>query len=53
VQTVKGICQRRGSPLRWYPRHVARDESTVFADLTPIPLDGPPLDPTRMARFFD
>jgi SAM-dependent methyltransferase len=53
VQTVKGICQRRGSPLRWYPLHVARDESTVFADLTPIPLDAPPLDPTRMARFFD
>lgn len=53
VQTVKGICQRRGSRLRWYPLHAARDEATVFADLTPLPLGAPPPDPSRLARFFD
>jgi SAM-dependent methyltransferase len=53
VQTVKGICHRRGSDRRWYPLHAARDESTVFADLTPMPPDAPPLDPVRLARFFD
>ena len=53
VQTVKGICCRAGSDRRWYPLHVARDDATVFADLTPLPRHAPPPDARRMARFFD
>jgi SAM-dependent methyltransferase len=48
-QTVKGICS---GPDRhaWYPLHVGRDESTVFADLTPLPPgEGP--DERQLARF--
>jgi SAM-dependent methyltransferase len=52
TQTIKGICSRAGSPLRWYPLHVARDDATVFADLSPLPAGSPPTDPRRMARFF-
>ncbi|MBV9314466.1 MAG: methyltransferase domain-containing protein [Pseudonocardia sp.] len=53
TQTIKGICARAGSDRCWYPLHVARDEATVFADLTPLPLGAPPPQPQRMARFFD
>jgi SAM-dependent methyltransferase len=53
VQTVKGICQRAGADPRWYPLHAARDEATVFADLTPLAPTAPAPGATRMARFFD
>jgi SAM-dependent methyltransferase len=53
VQTVKGLCARAGSDRRWYPLHVARDDATVFADLTPLPPYAAPPDARRMARFFD
>ncbi|HXV92214.1 MAG TPA: methyltransferase domain-containing protein [Pseudonocardia sp.] len=51
TQTVKGICAYPGH-RRWRPLHVSRDESTVFADLTPAGDDEEP-DPVRYARFFD
>jgi SAM-dependent methyltransferase len=51
TQTVKGICSGPDRPS-WYPLHVGRDESTVFADLTPLPPgEGP--DERQLARFFD
>jgi SAM-dependent methyltransferase len=53
VQTIKGICARSGSPLRWYPLHVGCDGASVFADLTPLGPDDPAPDPTHLARFFD
>jgi SAM-dependent methyltransferase len=53
VQTIKGICARAGSDRRWYPRHVACDGASVFADLTPLPADAPAPTPEHMARFFD
>ena len=51
TQTMKGICRSPGRPS-WYPLHVSRDESTVFADLTPV---GPDTgaDERQVARFFD
>jgi SAM-dependent methyltransferase len=51
TQTVKGICRSPDRPL-WYPLHVSHDESTVFADLTPV---GPGEEPDvrQVARFFD
>jgi SAM-dependent methyltransferase len=51
TQTVKGICWSPDRPA-WYPLHVSRDESTVFADLTPV---GPGEEPDvrQVARFFD
>lgn len=53
VQTIKGICVRPGSPLRWYPKHVGCDGASVFADLTPL-VDGMPgPEPEHLARFFD
>jgi SAM-dependent methyltransferase len=52
MQTVKGICERRGSPRRWYPLHVACDGATVFADLTPLPDGAPAPSPGHLARFF-
>lgn len=52
-QTIKGICARPESGRSWYPLHAARDEATVFADLTPLSADAPPPDSQRMARFFD
>ena len=51
TQTFKGICSFPGLPA-WYPLHVGRDESTVFADLTPLP-DGESADDRQLARFFD
>lgn len=51
TQTVKGICSGPDRPS-WYPLHVGRDESTVFADLTPLPPGDPP-PPPQLARFFD
>jgi hypothetical protein len=51
TQTVKGICRSPGRPV-WYPLHVSRDESTVFADLTPVGPDAEP-DERQTARFFD
>jgi SAM-dependent methyltransferase len=51
TQTVKGICRSPGRPA-WYPLHVSRDESTVFADLTPVGPDAEP-DERQTARFFD
>jgi SAM-dependent methyltransferase len=51
TQTVKGICAGPDRPA-WFPLHVSRDESTVFADLAPArPGEGP--DERRLARFFD
>ncbi len=51
TQTIKGICQGPDRPS-WYPMHVGRDESTIFADLTPAPAgEGP--DHRMLARFFD
>ncbi|MHA6625101.1 methyltransferase domain-containing protein [Pseudonocardia sichuanensis] len=51
TQTIKGICWGPERPA-WHPLHVGRDESTVFADLTPAaPGDEP--DPRHLARFFD
>ena len=51
TQTIKGICFGPERPS-WYPLHVGRDESTVFADLTPLPPgEGP--DERQLARFFD
>lgn len=51
VQTIKGICVRRGTDRHWYPRHASCDGATVFADLTPG--DGTPPPPEHLARFFD
>ncbi|HEX6498867.1 MAG TPA: methyltransferase domain-containing protein [Micromonosporaceae bacterium] len=53
VQTIKGICRRLGSPLRWYPLHAGCDGATVFADLTPLRDGVPEPDETHLARFFD
>jgi SAM-dependent methyltransferase len=50
TQTVKGICRSPDHP--WYPLHVSRDDSTVFADLTPVGPGEEP-DPRQLARFFD
>lgn len=53
VQTIKGICARAGSDLRWYPRHAGCDGASVFADLVPLaPGDLAP-DAEQVARFFD
>ena len=51
TQTFKQICNLPDRP-RWHALHVARDESTVFADLTPVGPDHAP-DPVHLARFFD
>jgi SAM-dependent methyltransferase len=51
TQTIKGICVGPDRPA-WYPLHVSRDESTVFADLSPAPPGESP-DPRTLARFFD
>jgi SAM-dependent methyltransferase len=51
VQTFKYVCQARAGIAPWYPLLVARDDATVFADLTPVNGDQPP-DPARLARFF-
>lgn len=51
TQTVKGICSSPGRPT-WYPLHVSRDDSTVFADLTPAGAGQQP-DRRQLARFFD
>lgn len=53
VQTIKGICRRLGSPLRWYPLHAGCDGATVFADLTPLAEGQPGPDEAYLARFFD
>lgn len=53
VQTIKGICDRRGSARRWYPRHVGCDGATVFADLAPLAVDESGPEPEHLARFFD
>jgi SAM-dependent methyltransferase len=51
TQTFKQICDFPGR-RRWHPLHVSRDESTVFADLTPVGPEHEP-DPVHIARFFD
>jgi SAM-dependent methyltransferase len=51
TQTFKGICWGPDRPA-WHPLHVGRDESTIFADLTPATPDDAP-DPRHLARFFD
>lgn len=52
TQTIKGVCARSGSPLRWYPMHVGCDGATVLADLTPQePGDRHP-SRQHLARFF-
>jgi SAM-dependent methyltransferase len=53
VQTIKGICARAGSALRWHPLHVGCDGASVFADLTPLAPGDPDPDPAHLARFFD
>ncbi len=54
VQTIKGVCGQRppGTP-RWYPLHAGCDGASIFADLTPLPADAPPVSPAHLARFFD
>jgi SAM-dependent methyltransferase len=54
VQTIKGICDRPGSPHRWFPLHAACDGATVFAELKPIKDGscGKP-DTAHLSRFFD
>ncbi|MCA1675790.1 MAG: class I SAM-dependent methyltransferase [Actinobacteria bacterium] len=53
TQTIKGLCARTGSPLRWHPLLAGCDGATVLADLTPLePGDRSP-SPQQMARFFD
>lgn len=51
TQTFKRICDLPDRS-RWHALHISRDESTVFADLTPV---GPEhnADPVHLARFFD
>lgn len=51
TQTFKQICDLPDRS-RWHALHISRDESTVFADLTPV---GPEYeaDPVHLARFFD
>jgi SAM-dependent methyltransferase len=51
TQTFKGICGYPGHRT-WRPLHVGRDESTVFADLTPTGPDDA-TDRRHLARFFD
>ncbi|WP_219418947.1 methyltransferase domain-containing protein [Pseudonocardia nigra] len=51
TQTFKGICSFPGRP-RWRPLHIGRDESTVFADLTPAGADEES-ERAHLARFFD
>jgi SAM-dependent methyltransferase len=53
VQTIKGICERPGSPLRWYPLHAGCDGASIFGDLTPLAAHDPGPDDTHLARFFD
>ena len=54
VQTIKGVCGQRppGTP-RWHPLHAGCDGASIFADLTPLPVDAPPVAPAHLARFFD
>jgi SAM-dependent methyltransferase len=52
VQTIKSICRTRP----WHPLHAGCDGSTVFADLTPLPLGDPrekDWDESHSSRFFD
>ena len=51
TQTFKLICDFPDRP-RWHALHVSRDESTVFADLSPVGPEHEP-DPVHLARFFD
>jgi SAM-dependent methyltransferase len=53
VQTIKGICDRPGSTLRWYPLHAGCDGATVFGDLTPLAGHEPGAGEPHLARFFD
>ncbi|NJC70779.1 methyltransferase domain-containing protein [Planosporangium thailandense] len=53
LQTIKGICRRPGSPLRWYPLHAGCDGASVFADLTPLGEHDHGPDDAHLARFFD
>jgi SAM-dependent methyltransferase len=53
VQTIKGICNRPGSPLRWYPLHAGCDGASIFGDLMPLATPDPAPDETHLARFFD
>jgi SAM-dependent methyltransferase len=53
VQTIKGICHRPGSPLRWYPLHAGCDGASIFGDLTPLAEHDPGPEEGQLARFFD
>lgn len=53
IQTVKGICERRGGFPRWYPLHAGCDGATVFADLTPLADGGSAPSASHLARFFE
>ncbi|HEV7898239.1 MAG TPA: methyltransferase domain-containing protein [Planosporangium sp.] len=53
VQTIKGICNRPGSPLRWYPLHAGCDGASIFGDLMPLTEHDPGPDDAHLARFFD
>jgi SAM-dependent methyltransferase len=53
VQTIKGICARPGSPLRWFPLHSGCDGASIFGDLMPLAEHDPAPDDTHLARFFD
>jgi SAM-dependent methyltransferase len=53
VQTIKGICERPGNPLRWYPLHAGCDGASIFGDLMPLAVHDPAPDEAHLARFFD
>jgi len=53
VQTIKYVCVPHPGVSCWWPRDVASDGATVFADLTPVDPGGEPATPQRLARFFD
>lgn len=53
VQTIKGICARPGTDLRWYPMHAGCDGASIFADLMPLQEGEAGADAEHLARFFD
>ncbi|GAA1797524.1 methyltransferase domain-containing protein [Planosporangium flavigriseum] len=53
VQTIKGIAERPGSSLRWYPLHAGCDGASIFGDLTPLGEHDERPDEVHLARFFE
>ncbi|SDD36111.1 methyltransferase domain-containing protein [Actinokineospora iranica] len=53
VQTMKGICDRVDTGLRWHPLHAGCDGASVFADLMKVDADAPAPAREHLARFFD